>query len=131
MIRAATGGGTGLDVVPFCNIEAAGGAIILIVPETSCAGRLVSADPVWISLIEQRGCGRSGGMCGDWRGFLGRGLVTSCWRCTREMEVCHNLLDLLLGLLDLVGELLVGIGKVCHRLSLVGCGLAAGGICGG
>ena len=66
-------------------------------------------------------------MCGDWRGFLGRGLVNSGRRCNGEMEVCHNLLDLFLGLLDLVSELLVGAGKVCHRLSLVGHGLSVGG----
>ena len=52
VIRAAAGGGTGVAVVPFCNIKAVGGAIIIIVPATSCAGRLVSADPVRISLIE-------------------------------------------------------------------------------
>ena len=44
------------------------------------------------------------------------------------MKVCHHLLDLLLGLLELVGELLVGDCKVCHRLSLVSRGLA---VCGG
>ena len=70
-------------------------------------------------------------MCGDWRGFLGHGLVSSGRRCNREMEVCHHLLYLLLGLLELVGELLVGAGKVCHRLSLVGRGLAVGGGSGG
>ena len=37
----------------------------------------------------------------------------------------------MLGLLKLVGKLLVGAGKVCHRLSLVGCGLAVGGGSGG
>ena len=36
-------------------------------------------------------------------------------------------MDLLLGLLELVGELLVGSGKVCHHLSLVGRSLAVGG----
>ena len=70
-------------------------------------------------------------MCGEWRGFLGRGLVSSGRRCNREMEVCHHLLDMLLGLLELVGELLVGAGKVFHRLRLVGHGLAvSGGSCG-
>ena len=44
VIRTAAGGGTGVAVVPFCNIEAAGGTIILIVPATNCAGRMVSAD---------------------------------------------------------------------------------------
>ena len=44
-------------------------------------------------------------MCGDWRGFLG--LVTYGRRCNGETEVCHHLLNLLLGLLELVGELLV------------------------
>ena len=43
------------------------------------------------------------------------------------MEVCHHLLDLFMGLLELVGELLVGAGKVCHHLSLDGPGLAFGG----
>ena len=47
------------------------------------------------------------------------------------MEVCHHLLDLLMGLLELVGELLVGAGEVCHRLSLVGRDLAVGGSSGG
>ena len=70
-------------------------------------------------------------MCGYWCGFLGRGLVTSGRRCNREMEVFHNMLDLLLVLLELFGELLVRTGKVCHRLSLVGRGLAVGGNSGG
>ena len=52
VIRAAAGGGAGVDVVPFCNIKAAGGTIIIIVPATNCAGRLVSLDLVQISLIE-------------------------------------------------------------------------------
>ena len=52
VLRVAAGGRTGVAVVPFYNIEAAGGAIIIIVPATCCAGRLVSADPIWISLIE-------------------------------------------------------------------------------
>ena len=69
VIRAAEGGGTGVVVVPFCGIEAAGGKIILIFPATSCAGRMVSADLVWISLIEWRGYGRCRGMCDDWCGF--------------------------------------------------------------
>ena len=66
-------------------------------------------------------------MCDDWSKFLGWGMVTSGWCCTGEMQVCHNLLDFLLGLLELVGELLVGAGKVFHHLSLVGRGLAVGG----
>ena len=70
-------------------------------------------------------------MCGDWHGFLVRGLVTSVWHCTGEMEVCHHLLGLFLGLLELVGELLIVSGKVCRRLSLVGRGLAVGGGSGG
>ena len=70
-------------------------------------------------------------MCGDWRGFLGRGLVSSVRYCNGEMEVCHHMLDLLMGLLDLVGYLLVGVGKVSHRLCLVGRGLAVGGGSGG
>ena len=70
-------------------------------------------------------------MCGNWRGFLGWGLVYSSWRYTGEMEVCHHLLDLSLGLLELFGELLVCAGKLCHRLSLVGRGLAVSGGSGG
>ena len=46
MIRAAAVGGAVVAGVPFCNIEAAGGTVIFIVPATSCVGRLVSADPV-------------------------------------------------------------------------------------
>ena len=76
-LRAAAGGGTGMAGVPLCNIEAAGVTVILIVPLPKCAGRLVSADPFWVSLIESRGCGGGGDMCGDWRGFWGRGMVTS------------------------------------------------------
>ena len=74
---------------------------------------------------------RDGDMCGDWRGFLGRGLVTYVRRCTGEMEVFHHLLNLLLGLLELVGELLVCASQVCHSLRLVGRGLAVGGGSGG
>ena len=47
------------------------------------------------------------------------------------MEDFHNLLNLLLGLLDLVGELLVCASQVCHRFRLVGRGLAVGGSSGG
>ena len=43
---------------------------------------------------------------------FGVGLVSSGKRCYGEMEVYHHLLDLLLGSLELVGELLVGAGKV-------------------
>ena len=127
MIRAAAGWGACVAGVPFCDIEAAGGTVIFIVPETSCAGRLISADPDWVSLIEWCGCGRGGDMCGEWRGFLVRGLVTSGRRCTGEMEVCHNLLNLLLGLLELMGKLLVFSSQVCHHFRLVGCCLAVGG----
>ena len=77
MLRAAAGGGTGMAGVPFCNTEAAGVTLIFIVPAPKCAGRLVSAYPVWVSLIESRGCGGDGNICGVWHGFLGQGLVTS------------------------------------------------------
>ena len=70
-------------------------------------------------------------MCGDCRGFLGRGLVTPGRRCTGEMEVCHHLLNLLLGLLELVGELLICASQVCHRFRLVDRCLAVGGGSGG
>ena len=70
-------------------------------------------------------------MCGDWRRFLGQGLITSGRCCNGEIEVFCHLLNLFLGLLELVGELLVGAGKVFHRLSLVGRGLAVGGGSGG
>ena len=63
-------------------------------------------------------------MCGKWRGFLGRGLVTSGRRCNGEMEVYHHLLNMLLGLLELVDELLACASRVCHRFRLVGRGLA-------
>ena len=66
-------------------------------------------------------------MCCDWRRFLGRGLVTSGRRCTGEMEIFHNFLNLLLGLLELVGELLICASQVCHRFRLVGCYLAVVG----
>ena len=66
-------------------------------------------------------------MCGDWRGFLGRGLVTSGRCCAGEMESFHHFLNFLLGLLELVGELLVCASQVCHRFRLVGCFLAVGG----
>ena len=70
-------------------------------------------------------------MCGDCHGVLEPGLVTSGRRCNGVMEVCHNLLDMLMGLLELIGELLVGTLKFCHRLNLVGRGLAVGGGGGG
>ena len=75
-------------------------------------------------------------MYGDWHEFLGRGLVTSGRRCTGGMEVCRHLLNLLLGLLELVGKLLVCASQVCHRFRLVGRGLVVGGyiverFCGG
>ena len=52
VIREAVGWGTCVVGVPFCDIEAAGGIVIFIVPATSCAGLLVSVDPTWVSLIE-------------------------------------------------------------------------------
>ena len=52
VIRAAEGGGARVAGVSFCNIEAAGRTVIIIVPATSCAGRLVFADPVLVSLVE-------------------------------------------------------------------------------
>ena len=54
------------------------------------------------------------------------GAVSSGRRCTRDMKFCHHLRDMLLGLLKLVGKLLVGAGKVFHRLSLVIRGLSVG-----
>ena len=66
-------------------------------------------------------------MCDDWRGFWGKGLVSSGRRCNGEMKVCYHLLDLLLGLLKMVGKLLVGSGKVFHRLSLVICRFSVDG----
>ena len=47
------------------------------------------------------------------------------------MEVFHHLLNLLLGLLELVDELLVCAGQVCYRFHLVGRGLEVGGGSGG
>ena len=70
-------------------------------------------------------------MCGNWHGVLGWGLVTSDRRCTGEMEVFHHLLNLVLGLLELVGELLVCASQVCHRFRLVGRRLAVDGGSGG
>ena len=52
VIRAAAGWGACVAGVPFCDIEAAGGTVIFIVPATSCVGRLVSADPDWVSLVK-------------------------------------------------------------------------------
>ena len=66
-------------------------------------------------------------MYGNWRGFLGRRLVTSDRRCTGEMEIFHHFLNLLLGLLELVGKFQVCARQVCHRFCLVGCCLAVGG----
>ena len=82
MLRAVAGGGTVLAGVPFCNIVAVGVTVIFIVPAPKCAGRLVTAYPVWVSLIESCGCGVGGYMCGGWHGFLGQGLVTSGSRGT-------------------------------------------------
>ena len=47
------------------------------------------------------------------------------------MKVCHHLLDLLLGLFEMVSELLVVNSKVCHSLSLVSRCLVVGGGRGG
>ena len=65
MLRAAAGGGTGMAGVLFCNIEAAGVTVIFIVSSPKCTGRLVSAEPVWVSLIELHGCEGGGDMCGN------------------------------------------------------------------
>ena len=66
-------------------------------------------------------------MCGDWRGFLGQGLVTSGRCCTGEMDIFHHFLNLLLGLLELVGDLLVCASQVCRRFRLVVFYLGVGG----
>ena len=47
------------------------------------------------------------------------------------MEVFHNLLNLLLGLLELLVELLVCASHIFHRFRLVGRGLAVSGGSGG
>ena len=52
VIRVAAGWGTCVAGVPFFDIKAAGGTVIFIVPVTSCAGRLVSAEPDWVSLVK-------------------------------------------------------------------------------
>ena len=82
VLRAAAGGVTGMSGVPFFNIEAAGVTVIFIFPAPKCSGQLVSADPVWVSLIDSRGCRGGRDVCSGWRGFLERGLVTSGRRCT-------------------------------------------------
>ena len=77
------------------------------------------------------GVGAAGGGAATGAGVWGGGLLSSGRRCNREMKVCYHLMNLLLGLLELVGELLVGAVKVCHRLSLFSRGLAVGGGSGG
>ena len=57
---------------------------------------------------------------------FGAGLVTSGRQCTGEIEVFHHFLNFMLGLLELVGELLVCACQVCHRFRLVGYFLAVG-----
>ena len=47
------------------------------------------------------------------------------------MDVFHHLLNMLLGLLELVGKLLVCASQVCHRFRLVGRSLEFGGGSGG
>ena len=73
-----------------------------------------------------------------WRGYVRRlaqvfgAGVGNFWQALYQGDGCfHYLLNLFLGLLDLVGKLLVWARQVCHRFCLVGRGLEVGGGSGG
>ena len=61
-------------------------------------------------------CGNEGGdWCGEGRGCA----VASAWNCCGVVQICHHLLELLLGLLKLLGKILVRYRQVCDHLRLV------------
>ena len=96
------GRGTRFACVPFSDVVSARRAIALVVPAAGRSGRLVASVPVCRSGILS--CGNEGGdRCGEGRGCA----VSSPWSCCGAVHGGHHVLELLLCLLDLLGEILI------------------------
>ena len=102
MVRRTAGRGTRFACVPFSDVVSARRAIILVGPAAGSTGRLVTSVPVCRS--GSLSCGNEGGdRCGEGRGFA----VSSAWNCCGAVYSRHHVMELLLGLLKLLGEILV------------------------
>ena len=96
------GRGTRLACVPFSDVVSARRAIVLVVPAAGSSGRLVASIPVSRSGILS--CGKEGGdRCGEGRGCA----VSSPWSCCGVVHGGYHVLELLLCLLKLLGEILI------------------------
>ena len=96
------GRGARFACVPFSDVVSARREIVLVVPAAGSSGRLVTSVPVCRSGILS--CGNEGGnRCGEGRGCA----VSSAWNCCGAVHSRHHVLELLLGLLKLLGEILV------------------------
>ena len=96
------GRGTRFACVPFSDVVSARREIIVVVPAAGSSGRLVASVPVCRSGILL--CGNEGGnRCGEGRGCT----VSSAWSCSGAVHGGHHVLELLLSLLKLLGEILV------------------------
>ena len=96
------GRGTRFACVPFSDVVSARRAIVLVVPAAGSSGRLVALVPVSRSGILSYGNER-GDRCGDGRGCA----VSSPWSCCGAVHGGHHVLELLLCLLKLLGQVLV------------------------
>ena len=98
----AAGRWTCFACVPFSDVVSARRVIVLVVPAAGSTGRLVTSVPVCRSGILS--CGNEGGnRCGDGRGCA----VSSAWSCCGAVHGGHHVLELLLCLLKLLGEILI------------------------
>ena len=102
VFERTAGRGTRFSCVPFSDVVSARRAIVLVVPVAGSSGRLVTSVPVCRSGILS--CGNEGGnRCGEGRGCV----VSSAWSCCWDVHGGHHVMELLLGLLKLLGEILV------------------------
>ena len=96
------GRGTRFACVPFSDVVSARQAIVLVFPAAGSTRRLVASVPVSRSGILS--CGNEGGdRCGEGRGCA----VSPPWSCCGAVHGGHHVLELLLCLLKLLGEILI------------------------
>ena len=103
VVRGPTAGrGTRFACVTFSNVVSAQRAIVIVVPAAGSSGRLVASVPVSRSGILS--CGNEGGdQCNEGRGCA----VSSPWRCCGAVHGGYHVLEMLLCLLKLLGEILI------------------------
>ena len=96
------GRGTRFSCVPFSDVVSARQAIVFVVQAAGSSGRLVALVPVCRSGILS--CGNEGGnRCGEGTGCA----VSSAWSCCGAVHGGHHVLELLLFLLKMLGEILI------------------------